>query len=264
MRILIKGAGEHSSGTAHRLFRAGYQVVMTEIAAPTAVRRQVAFCQAVFDGSVEVEGVLGRRWELDAASALGDFDFSHVPVFVDAGGLLIGLWRPDVVVDGRILKRNLDNRLDQAPLVIGLGPGLEAGVDVHRVVETMRGHNLGRLIDSGLASPNTGTPGTIAGRNAERVLRAPRSGLLSARLDIGAQVEAGTLIATVDGAELRASIGGVIRGLVHDGLTVRAGQKLGDVDPRGDVAACATLSDKTRTLSGAVLEAVVAFERGRR
>ena len=258
-RILIKGAGEHASGTAHRLFRAGFRVAMTEVAWPAAVRRAVSFCAAIQHGVTCVEGVPARAWDLSDAPALEAFDWTHVPVLVDPDGRLLASWRPDVVIDGRILKRNRDNSLDDAPLVIGLGPGLEAGRDVHLVVETSRGHDLGRVIEHGAAAPDTGVPGRIAGFGVERVLRAPAEGVLETERRIGDLVRAGDRIAAVAGLPVPAAIPGVIRGLLRGGHRVTAGQKIGDIDPRGDVGYCWTLSDKTRTISGAVLEAVVRF-----
>ncbi len=240
---------------------------MTELSRPTAVRRSVAFCSAVYEGEIVVEGVRGVGYGQDLRShlssplfgldaALSGADF--IAVVVDPADSLKERWRPDVIVDGRIAKRNLDCRLDDAPLVIGLGPGLEAGRDVHQAIETQRGHDLGRIITSGLASPNTGTPGVIAGVSHQRVLRAPAAGILEARRDIGDAIEAGEILATVAGHPVQAEISGVLRGLAHPGLPVRLGQKIGDIDPRGDRAACWTLSDKTRTISGSVLEAILA------
>ncbi len=264
-KVLIKGAGEHASGTAHRLWRAGFAVAMTEIAHPTAVRRSVAFCSAVYEGEVVVEGVraVGYGEDLEPVCNQSSLDEAlagagFIPVVVDLTGTLRERWRPDVIVDGRIAKRNLDCRLDDAPLVIGLGPGLEAGQDVHVAIETQRGHDLGRIISSGFASPNTGTPGVIAGVSHQRVLRAPAAGILEARRDIGDSLEAGEIVATVALHPVRAETSGVLRGLSHPGLEVRPGQKIGDIDPRGDRAACWTLSDKTRTISGSVLEAILA------
>jgi xanthine dehydrogenase accessory factor len=262
-RVLIKGAGEQASGSAHRLFRSGFRVVMTEVAEPAAVRRAVSFSTAVQEVATCVEGVGARRWDLADAGRLEDFDWTHVPVFVDPDCSLSTAWRPDVSIDGRILKHNRDNRPDDAALVIGLGPGLEAGKDVHLVVETSRGHDLGRVIEDGAAAPNTGIPGSIGGFSAERVLRAPAAGVLSTDRSIGDVVEVGDPIGLVAGVSVRAAIPGVIRGLLRDGQSVALGQKIGDIDPRGDVGFCWTLSDKTRTISGAVLEAVVRFYASR-
>ena len=257
-RVLIKGAGEQASATAHRLFRCGYRVAMTDLARPTAIRRTVAFCSAIYEGEIEVEGVRGVRSMVEAAAALPAAEWPHIPVCVDPEARLVTLWRPDVIVDARILKGNLDNRRDDAPLVIGLGPGLEAGRDVHYVVETMRGHDLGRIIASGTSSSDTGEPGEIGGYTHERVVRAPADGVFTSRRRIGERIEAGDVLGSVAGVELRAQIAGVLRGLLWPGLTVTAGFKVADVDPRGDASMCTTLSDKARIISGSVLEIVVA------
>lgn len=257
--VLIKGAGEHATGTAIRLFRCGFRVAMTEQAHPTAVRRTVAFSEAVPDSEAAVDGVraVGRR--LADRGLLDAFDWSCIPVFVDPDARLVQRWRPDVLIDGRILKRNLDNRIDQAPLVIGFGPGLVAGRDVHLVIETDRGHDLGRIIRAGTSRPDTGEPGVIGGYSTERVLRSPCGGQLVGRAEIGDLVQAGDPVAVVGEQIVRAGIAGVLRGLIRPG-PVTAGQKVGDVDPRGDRAACERLSDKTRTLSGGVLEAILSWD----
>ena len=262
-KILIKGAGEHSSGTAHRLFRCGFRVVMTDLAWPKAVRRTVSFCSAIFEHEVVVERVRGVGYTLDEGGLLSSFDWSHVPVFVDPEGRLKDLWTPDVIIDGRILKKNLDNCLDDAPLVIGYGPGLIAGKDVDFVVETNRGHDLGRIITDGGAAPDTGVPGSIAGFAGERVLRSPAHGTLHAERQLGDLVKAGDVIGTVAGQAITAAIPGVVRGLAFPGSPVVVRQKVGDIDPRGDPSFCRTLSDKTRTISGAALEIMLSFFDGR-
>lgn len=262
MKVLIRGAGEHATGTAHRLARCGFQVALTDIPQPTLVRRHVSFGSAVVLGEVTVEGVRAVRREpgepVDGVSVYVDPDFS-----------LLHRWGPQVVVDARILKRNDGNRLDLAPLVIGLGPGIQAGVHAHVVVETQRGHHLGRLLYQGQAQADTGVPGQIGGHDVHRVLRAPVDGTVQIVRDIGAQVEPGDLVCRVSpspgeaAVEVRAAIAGVVRGLVFEGTPASAGLKIGDVDPRGDREACHTLSDKTRTLSGAVLEAILHHFGGR-
>jgi xanthine dehydrogenase accessory factor len=257
LRVLIKGAGEQASGTAHRLFRCGFRVIMSDLPAPTAVRRRVSFASALFEGSIQVEGVEGRAWSLSGLPTLSGFDWSHIPVLPDPDDTLGGRWRPQVIIDARILKRNEGNRVEQAPLVIGYGPGLEAGRDVHVVVETDRGHDLGRIITRGQAAEDTGVPGTIAGHSLGRVLRAPCDGALEVLLDIGSSVSAGDELARVAGSSVHAAVDGVVRGMAHPGIAVRRGQKLGDVDPRGDLRACRTISDKARTISGAALEAIL-------
>jgi xanthine dehydrogenase accessory factor len=261
MKVLILGAGELATAIAHRLFRSGFDVVMTEVAEPLAVRRLVSFCGVVWDREVTVEGVPARRWELgDTLPARLD----HVAVFIDPEGTLVARWQPDVLVDARLLKRGGATSVWQAPLVIGLGPGAVCGQEAHVVVETHRGHDLGRLIETGGAVPDTGIPGPIAGIGAERVLRAPAAGRVRGVLRIGDAVRAGDVVAWVGEHPVRSGISGVLRGIVRDGVAVTANLKLADVDPRGDAAACFTISDKGRTISGAVLEAILnRFPQGR-
>jgi xanthine dehydrogenase accessory factor len=259
--VLVKGAGEQASATAHRLFRCGYRVLMTELARPTAVRRTVSFCSAIYEGEIEVEGVRGVSCTVDQVEALPAGAWGHVPVCVDPESRLVGLWRPDVIVDARILKANLDNRREDAALVIGLGPGLQAGRDAHYVVETARGHDLGRIVTSGSSSGDSGQPGEIGGYTVERVVRAPVRGVFESRRTIGERLSAGEGIGRVGEVELVAEIPGVLRGLLWPGLEVAAGQKIADVDPRNDPSLCHTLSDKARTISGSVLEIVVAHAR---
>jgi xanthine dehydrogenase accessory factor len=232
-KVLIKGAGEQASATAHRLFRCGYRVVMTDLPRPTAIRRTVSFCSAVYEREIVIEGVRGALHEREEVGALPDGAWDHVPVCVDPEARLVSLWRPDVIVDARILKTNLDNRLGDAALVIGLGPGLEAGRDVHFVIETMRGHDLGRIISAGFSSRDTGQPGEIGGYTRERLLRAPVAGTFESERRIGESLAAGDVVGSV-----------------------------ADVDPRDDPALCHTLSDKARTISGSVLELVLARAGG--
>ncbi len=259
MKVLILGAGEHASSTAHRLFRCGFAVAMTEIAEPLAVRRAVAFCSAVWDAEITIEGVRGRRYE-PGADLPADPD--HVAVVVDPEATLRDRWRPDVLVDARLLKRPAATAVKQAPLVISLGPGAVCGRDAHLVVETQRGHDLGRIIETGSASPDTGVPGAIQGIASERVLRAPVAGRVRGARAIGDLVQAGDVVAWVGETAVPTRIAGVLRGLLRDGAMAEPGLKLADVDPRGEVRACFTLSDKSRTISGAVLEAILWRGRG--
>ena len=262
-KVLIKGAGEQASATAHRLFRCGYRVAMTDLERPTAIRRTVSFCSAIYEREIEIEGVPGALHRREEIGALPDHAWDHIPVCVDPESRLVALWHPEVIVDARILKTNLDNRCSDADLVIGLGPGLEAGRDVHYVVETMRGHDLGRIIASGPSSSDTGEPGEIGGYTHERVVRAPASGVFTSLRRIGERIEAGDVLGSVAGVEMRSRIAGVLRGLLWPGLSVTVDFKLADVDPRGDASMCYTLSDKARIISGSVLEIVVAHA-GRR
>lgn len=254
MKVLILGAGELASSTAHRLFRAGFDVAMTEVSEPLAVRRAVSFCSAVWDGETVVEDVRGRLWELFRTLPAS---LDHVAVFVDPEATLVATWRPDVLVDARLLKRPGGSSVEQAPLVISLGPGAECGREAHVVIETNRGHDLGRLIEAGSAAPDTGLPGLIGGHAAERILRAPVAGQVRGARAIGDLVRAGDLVAWVGDQPVRTRIAGVLRGLLRDGVVATPNLKLADVDPRGETRACFTLSDKSRTISGTVLEAIM-------
>jgi xanthine dehydrogenase accessory factor len=257
-RVLVKGAGEQASAVGHRLFRAGYRVAMTDLARPTAIRRTVSFCSAIYEDAIEIEGVRGRLHPLEDVAALPPDAWDHVVVCVDPEARLVQRWRPDVSVDARILKHNLDNSPADAGLVIGLGPGLEAGRHVHFVVETQRGHDLGRIIAHGASQADTGEPGDIGGFTHQRLLRAPADGVFETTRAIGETLAVDDVVGMVGGAPVRTRVAGTLRGLLWPGLTVSAGQKLGDVDPRGDVRMCRTLSDKARTISGGVLEIVTA------
>jgi xanthine dehydrogenase accessory factor len=255
--ILVRGAGEMATGVAHRLWRSHFPVCMTERANPLAIRRTVSFCEAVHDGESTVEGVRAKRI-IDVEAIQGAWEKGSIPVLVDPEALVKGFLRPQVIVDAILAKRNLGTAKDDAPLVIGLGPGFVAGEDVHLVVETNRGHNLGRLIWEGAAEPDTGIPGSIGGFTEERVLRAPEKGRFEALKEIGDGVAKDETVAVVKGVPMRSVISGVLRGILRDGVEVQKGMKSGDVDPRGDREACFTISDKARALGGAVLEGILA------
>lgn len=254
--VVIKGGGDLASGVAHRLHQAGFQIIITEIAQPTVIRRAVAFAGAVYDGEVTIEGVTARL-VTDPAAALAATGRGEIAVLVDPRGEVIAALRPDIVIDATLAKTNLGTTKDQANIVIALGPGFTAGRDVHAVVETQRGHYLGRVIWQGEAAANTGIPGPVMGYAEERVLRAPADGTFKARKAIGDMVTAGETVATVNGVPMKATISGVLRGLLHDGLQVTRGMKAGDVDPRGERDFCFTISDKARAVAGGVLEAVL-------
>ena len=256
MLILIRGAGDLATGVALRLHRCGFSIIMTELPAPTAVRRTVAFSEALYTGCTTVEDVTVCRAEDDLAvrAALQ----KGVPALIaDPDGTAICRFRPDVVVDARIAKRNIDTRIDDAPLVIALGPGFTAGVDCHAVVETMRGHTLGRCIYEGSALPNTGIPGNVGGFTKERVLYTPAEGIFHPHRKIGDTVAAGDTVADVDGVPLPATIGGCLRGLLPEGISIPKGMKAGDIDARCDVSHCFTVSDKALSIGGGVLEAIL-------
>ncbi len=254
--ILIKGAGDLATGIAYRLHRAGMEIVMTELAQPTVIRRAVALAEAVYEGEVVVEGLRARRvGDTDSAKqALAD---GIIPVLVDPEGTVARELDPEVVVDARMAKRNLGTKIDEAPVVIGVGPGFGAGRDVHAVVETLRGHYLGRVLLEGEAAPPTGTPGEVGGESERRIVRAPVSGVFSSLKQIGDQVVEGEAVAQVEGRAVTARVPGVLRGILHDGLTVHPGMKVGDVDPRGVREYCFTISDKALAVGGGVLEAIL-------
>lgn len=260
MLIFIRGAGDLASGVAHRLFQCGFSVVMSEIMKPTAVRCTVSFSRAVYEGTAEVEGVTARRAD-SAEQALEFTKRGEIAVLTEPNGEVIKQLYPNALIDAIIAKRNLCTSINDAPVVIALGPGFTAGADCHAVVETKRGHFLGSVLYSGSAIPNTGIPGEIGGYTSERILRAPCDGLFSPLSAIGKMVIAGETVATVEGMPVLAGIGGVVRGLLPAGIPVHQGMKSGDVDPRGIEEYCATISDKARSIAGGVLEALLHLSR---
>jgi xanthine dehydrogenase accessory factor len=246
-----------ASGVAWRLWQANIRhIFMLEVPQPLAVRREVSFCEALYGGKKEVDGVIAVRTEgkeeIQRAWAQG-----KIAVLVDPRWETIGALTPQVVIDAILAKKNLGTTMQEAPLVIGLGPGFSAGKDVHVIIETNRGHNLGRLIVSGAAEANTGIPGEIGGYAAERVLRAPRGGIFRTKRQIGELVRRGDIVGDVAGEELRAGIDGMIRGLLKEGTETPHGMKLGDIDPRGKREYCFTVSDKALAIGGAALEAIL-------
>lgn len=247
-----------ASGIAVRLFKAGFRrILMLEREKPLAVRRLVCFSEAVYDGSCRVEDVQARL--LSQLSGIEEcFQEGFVAVLVDPVWESLPVLRPEVVIDAILAKKNLGTTQNEAPLVIGIGPGFVAGDDVHLVVESMRGHHLGRVISSGSALPDTGIPGEIAGYTSVRILRAPEDGILRTARRIGDTVRAGESVGEVAGKQVVAMIGGIVRGLIRDGVQVSEGMKLGDIDPRGEIAYADLVSDKARAIGGGVLEALLA------
>lgn len=300
--IICRGAGDLATGIIHRLHRAGHRVIALETDYPAAIRRQVSFCEAVYDGRAAVEGVTARlvpaladaETDTETYSGINDTPAAHiasekwdssvieavleageVPLLIDPKGESIALLKPDVVVDAIIAKKNLGTTINMAPLVIGVGPGFTAGQDVHLVIESMRGHNLARIITDGMAQPNTGVPGNIAGFTSERVIHAPAAGYIHDVRKIGDIVQKGDEMARIypdkesyDNAlseyvPVNATITGIIRGLIREGYYFREGFKIADIDPReSELTNCFTISDKARSIAGSVLEAVSAFEHG--
>lgn len=256
--VLIRGAGDLASGVAWRLHRCGFAVVMTELAAPLVVRRTVAFAEAVFAGETFVQGTRAcRAADVDEARRL--LTEGIIPVLVDPAAACRAELRPDVLVDAIMAKVNTGTTIDDAPLVIGLGPGFVAGLDCHAVVETNRGHDLGRVIWQGPAEPDTKTPGEIGGYRGARVLRAPADGYVHAHLHIGERAQEGQVIAHVDGAPIVAPFAGVLRGIVHPSVAVHTGMKIGDLDARAEPRYCFTISDKSLAIAGGVLEAILSW-----
>ena len=258
--VVIKGAGDLATGIAHRLFRSGFAVVMTELPQPLVIRRTVAFAEAIFSGRVRVEGVEAVKSEW--ADSLQVAYNEQIAVVVDPQGISIGMLKPVAVVDAILAKQNLGTRMLDAPIVIGVGPGFTAGLDVHAVVESKRGHYLGRVLTKGQAFPNTGVPGDIGGYTIERIVRAPCQGLFIGAKKIGDRVMAGDIVAYVDHQPVLAGITGILRGLLHDQLTVTVGMKIGDIDPRCVLEHCFSISDKARGISGGVLEAILFHRQG--
>lgn len=251
-RVWVQGAGELASGVAWRLVRAGFGVICAERPEPLAVRRLVCFATAVHAGRVEVAGVSGvlRRGE-EAAWRGGE-----VTVVVDPDGALLPRLDPAAVVDGRMTKRPPRPLPLQGRPLIGLGPGFVCGRDARFVIETQRGPSLGALLAEGAAAPDTGVPGALGGEGARRLLRAPRAGRIEPRREIGDVVRAGEVVATVGGEPVLALIAGLLRGLAYPGTELRAGEKVGDVDPRGGAVDPRALSDKALAVAGGVLEAL--------
>ena len=256
MLAMIRGAGDLASGIALRLYHSGFDVAMTDLAAPMAIRRTVAFSEAVVHGVTTVEDITARRVETvqqaNECCAAGE-----IPVLVDPEAALCRELKPDVLVDAILAKRNLGTKITDAPVVIGVGPGFTAKVDCHAVVETMRGHTLGRVIYEGSALPNTTIPGLIGGFAGERVLRAPADGVFEGCRKIGEMVRSGDVAGYVAGEPMRCTIDGVLRGLIATGAEVKCGMKCGDVDPRGKIEYCYTVSDKALAVGGGVLEAAL-------
>lgn len=245
-----------ASAIAHRLHRCHMKILITEVAMPTAVRRAVAFADAAYQGRQVVEGVEAVKVS-SPEEAYGAWKGDRIPLFIDPEARVREALKPAVIVDAIMAKKNTGTHSSHAPLVIGVGPGFTAGLNVHAVVETNRGHNLGRVLWQGRAEENTGLPAPVAGYTGERVLRAPQSGFFKALREIGELVDAGDEVARVDGAPIRAQVRGILRGLLKDGIKVEQGMKAGDIDPRGEREYCYLISDKARAIAGGVLEAIL-------
>lgn len=258
--VIVRGAGDLGSAVAWCFHTVGFRVLITEAPEPMAVRRAAAFCDAVYDGSAQVEGVRARLVKdvkgVEAVHAAGDIALLVDPDLSQALTLA-----PLAVVDAVMAKANVGTRLDMAPIVIGLGPGFTAGRDVHAVIETNRGHYLGRIIWEGSAQPDTGVPAPVEGHAEDRVLRAPVAGRVHWDCAICSIVRAGQVLGDVAGQPILAPFDGVLRGAIREGTAVSAGLKIGDVDPRLDMQACFTISDKARTVACSTLHALLILAR---
>lgn len=253
--VIIKGAGDLATGVAHKLYRSGFPVIMTEVNEPNCVRRNVSFANCIYEDTWEVEGIRAKR-ATNLENIMDIMDKNMIPVLIDKECNIMKQIKPLVLVDAILAKRNTNTSKDNAPIVIGLGPGLEAGKDVDIVIETNRGHNLGRLIFEGYTSPDTGIPGELEGYTVERVLRATSTGTIHTIKEIGSIVSKDEVIALIDQEEIKASINGIIRGLIYNGTKVNKGMKIGDIDPRMDINSLYTISEKARCIAGGVLEAI--------
>ena len=255
--VLIRGAGEMASGVAHRLHRSHFEVCMTDVPFPLAVRRGVSFCEALYEGEKEVEGVCARAVQTMDEIAVA-WNEGKIPLLIDPDGENTrNFLKPDVLVDAIMAKRNVGTAIQDAPLVIGLGPGFTAGKDVHLVVETNRGPDLGRVISTGSAEPDSGIPGLVGGFTTERVLRTMKEGIFHLKVQIGEGVTKGSVVAVVDDHPVVAEISGIVRGILREGTEVTQRMKVGDIDPRGNRDLCYSISEKARAIGGGVLEAIL-------
>lgn len=262
MKVVIKGAGDLATGIGARLKKCGFTIIMTDISVPTAVRRTVAFSRAVYEGTATVEGITAEYAKNDDEIEC-ILQRGNIPVIVDEQADIVKKWKPDVVVDAILAKKNLHTKITDAPLVIGVGPGFEAKKDCHLVVETKRGHYLGRVIHEGTAIPNTGIPGNIGGYTVERIIRSVCDGVFHPVAQIGDYVEKGDIVAYSEEEPIYASITGIVRGMLQEGVVVTKGMKSGDIDPRCEKEHCFTISDKARSIGGGVLEGILThFQKG--
>lgn len=256
LTVCIRGGGDLGSGVALRLYRSGMQPVICELPQPLVVRRSVAFAEAIFSGSVTVEGVTGKK-AIGQAEIEQGFNQQVIPVLADPDLNLLSWLEADVIVDARLLKLPVDGMVGSNLFTIGLGPGFTVGLNCHAVVETKRGQNLGRVYWQGSSEPNSGIPEMVLGYVEERVLRAPANGVFHGRVKIGNLVSKGQKLAEVSGVAVNAAFDGVVRGLLADGVTVSSGMKVGDLDPRMDVRLTQFVSDKALAVGGGVLEAIL-------
>lgn len=258
--VVVRGGGDIATGVVHRLYRSGFQVLILEIENPTMVRRTVSFARAIFDGQAVVEDVKAEK-AYDVNDVYEIWKKGNIPVLIDSECNILNVIKADVLVDAILAKRNFGTHREMASITIGVGPGFYAGEDVDVVIETRRGHDLGRLIFKGHAKLNTGIPGEILGYGKERVLKAPCDGIISNILDIGDLVKKGETIVFVNKEPVTAEIDGVLRGMIMNHSKVKKGYKIGDIDPRAKREYCFTISDKARSIGGGVLEAILYMKK---
>lgn len=254
--IVVRGAGDLATGVIHKLHRSGFKVLALEVKEPMAVRRTVAFSEAVYEGEIEVEG-LKAKLAKDIEDAYKILEENKIPILIDPKGESIKKIKPFALVDAIIAKKNLGTNKNMADITIAIGPGFIAGEDVDLVVESKRGHYLGSLIEEGSAIPNTGSPGEVMGIGKDRVLRSPKDGLIENYFEIGDQVNKGDIVASVGGEKVEASIDGILRGMIRNNIYVKEGLKIGDIDPRDIKDHAYTISDKARAIAGGVLEGIL-------
>lgn len=262
--VVVRGGGDLATGTIQKLHRCGFRVLVLEVPKPTSIRRMVSFSEAIYDGKIEIEGITAVQvrclYEIKEA-----WNNKNIPVIIDPKGKYIKQLKPKVVVDAIIAKKNLGTTKDMADITIALGPGFTAGEDVHIVIETARGHDLGRLIFEGEAKKNTGIPGVIGGYSKERVIHSPCDGIIENIKDIGTIVEKEEIIACIENTPIKATISGLLRGIIRNGSEVRKGLKIADIDPRiSEKPNCYTISDKARNIAGGVLEAIFYLKNNKR
>lgn len=254
--VIIRGGGDLATGIGHRLFMAGFQIIILEVEKPLAVRRTISFSEAIYIGEATVEGVKSIFCK-NLCTLMDVLNDRNVPVIIDPNGKIIDTLKPMAVVDCIMAKENLGTHKDMAPITIGIGPGFNAGEDVDLVIESNRGHNLGRVIHKGYAESNTGIPSSINGISEGRIIRATEDGIIKWNVNIGDMIKENVIIGNITGTEIRSKIKGKIRGLIKDGIYVNKGLKIGDIDPRGEEIDVNTISDKARAIGGGVLEGIL-------
>jgi len=254
--VVIRGGGDIATGIGHRLYKAGFNIIILDVEMPLAIRRAVSFCEAIYSGETTVEG-LKAIYCSDIDSSMRTIYEGNIPVLIDECGDSISTIKPIAVVDSILAKRNIGTYKSMAPITIGIGPGFNAGVDVDLIVESNRGHNLGKVIYQGQAEENSGIPGDIMGYRQERIIRSIESGYIEWLIYIGDMVKKDEVIGIISKSQIKANISGVIRGLIKDGIFVEKGLKIGDIDPRGQYVNAITISDKARAIGGGVLEGIM-------